>query len=172
VAERRRAIDRLLARIKYLAPPERAETVARVVDAAEARLPNNLMLWSEQLRLLRQAGMQIGAHTVSHPILQHSTDLQARWKMAHSKRTLEDLVGEAVTLFAYPNGKPGIDFSARHVAMAAEAGFAAAVSTAGGAAALEDDLLQLPRFTPWDRGGLRFGLRLLDNLRRRPVAVV
>jgi Polysaccharide deacetylase len=54
LAERRRAIDSLLARIKYLAPPLRQQMVARVADAAETPLPTNLMLRSEQLRTLQQ----------------------------------------------------------------------------------------------------------------------
>jgi peptidoglycan/xylan/chitin deacetylase (PgdA/CDA1 family) len=171
LAERRRAIDLLLARIKYLPPAERQQVVARVVEAAGVPLPNHLMLRCEQLCLLRDAGMQIGAHTVSHPILQRCTDVQARWEMVHGKRMLEDLVEVPVTLFAYPNGKPGVDYGTRHVAMARAAGFVAAVSTASGAAASGGDLLQLPRFTPWQRGGLRFGLRMLGNLRRRGAVV-
>jgi peptidoglycan/xylan/chitin deacetylase (PgdA/CDA1 family) len=167
LAERRQAIETLLSRIKYLPSAQRERAVARVVDAADAVLPNNLMLRSEQLQCLCQAGMQIGAHTVTHPILERSTDLQARWEIGSSKRALESLVGEPVTLFAYPNGKPGTDYSARHVAMVRDAGFSAAVSTASGAGAAGDDVMQLPRFTPWDRNALRFGLRMLGNLRGR-----
>jgi hypothetical protein len=33
------------------------------------------------------------------------------------------------------------------------------------------DRYQLPRFTPWDKDSLRFGLRLLGNA-RRPATVV
>ena len=47
-------------------------------------------------------------------------------------------------------------------------GFKAAVSTAWGAARRGDNLFQIPRFTPWDRGRLEFGLRLAQNL-LRPV---
>jgi peptidoglycan/xylan/chitin deacetylase (PgdA/CDA1 family) len=167
--ERRQAIEALLGHIKYLPGPERLRAVQSVAEAAEVPLPGNLMLRSEQLLLLRDAGMQIGAHTVSHPILERCTDQRARWEMGHSKRTLETLLHQPVTLFAYPNGKPGTDYSARHVAMAGEAGFAAAVSTASGAAAPGDDMLQLPRYTPWDRSDLRSGLRMLKNLRERAV---
>jgi peptidoglycan/xylan/chitin deacetylase (PgdA/CDA1 family) len=114
--------------------------------------------------------MQIGAHTVSHPILECSKDLQARWEISHSKRVLETCLRQPVELFAYPNGRPNQDYSARHVAMVREAGFLAAVSTASGVASPAADLLQLPRFTPWDRSRLRFGLRMLGNLRKRPGA--
>jgi hypothetical protein len=43
-------------------------------------------------------------------------------------------------------------------------GFDAAVSTQWGAYRLGDDLLQIKRFTPWDKTRLRFGVRLLRNL--------
>jgi hypothetical protein len=45
-------------------------------------------------------------------------------------------------------------------------GFDAAVSTRWGASGREDDPLQIRRFTPWDRSRLRFGARMLANLRR------
>ena len=50
--------------------------------------------------------------------------------------------------------------------MVKDIGFEAAVSTSWGAARPGGDLFQLPRFTPWDRGHLRFMLRLMQNLRR------
>ena len=71
-----------------------------------------------------------------------------------------------MTLFAYPNGKPDTDFAARHAQMVREAGYAAAVTTAPGAAGRGADMMQLPRFTPWDRGALRFSLRMVANARQ------
>lgn len=172
VAQRRQAIDTLLDRIKYLPPAQRLHTVTLVAELAGTRLPDTLMMRSDQVRTLRQAGMQIGAHTASHPILQTLPDAQAQGEITRSKAALESLLQEPVTLFAYPNGKPGTDYSARHVAMVRAAGFAAAVSTAPGAARAPCDLHQLPRFTPWDQSRTRYGLRLLRNLRTatRPAA--
>ena len=71
-----------------------------------------------------------------------------------------------MTLFAYPNGVPDHDYAAEHAAMVRECGFAAAVSTAWGSATRDTDRYQLPRFTPWDRSSLRYGVRLLHNLTR------
>jgi peptidoglycan/xylan/chitin deacetylase (PgdA/CDA1 family) len=168
---RRSAIDRLLGQIKYLPATQRDQAVAHVTQVAKVPLPSNLMLRSEQLQMLRDKGMQIGAHTVSHPILTRMDDALARWEISHGKQVLELLLQQPVTLFAYPNGKPGADYSADHVAMVREAGFTVAVSTAHGAAVRGDDVLQLPRFTPWGDGSLGFGLRMLGNMRRR-VGVV
>lgn len=164
--QRRNAIEALLGQIKYLGPHERQAAVAQVVDAVGAALPVDLMMRSEQVLELRNAGMQIGAHTCSHPILEKIPDSQALCEIADSKSVLESLLGEPVTLFAYPNGKPEVDYSARHVAMVRQAGYVAAVSTASGVAMQANDIYQLPRFTPWDRTRSRYGLRLLGNLRR------
>lgn len=162
--ERRHAIESLLGQIKYreLGPRNQAvEAIARQISMA---LPDDLMMSSDQIRQLRHAGMQIGAHTCSHPILASLSDAQAMAEIVDGKDQLEEIIGEAVTLFAYPNGKPGRDYLAKHAAMAEAAGFAAAVSTAPGVSSLKTDPFQLPRFTPWDRQPLKFGVRMLANL--------
>lgn len=163
--QRRCAVQSLLACSKYLEPVQRQEMVGQVQDWAGVALPNDLMMRSEQLLDLRNAHMQIGAHTVSHPILERATDARARREIFGSKDDLQARLDQPVTLFAYPNGKPGTDYSARHVAMVREAGYVAAVSTANGVSSIGSDPHQLPRFTPWDRARLRFGARLLVNLR-------
>ena len=165
VADRRAAIDAVIARAKYLAPDERAAAVAAVARAAAATLPDDLMMSSRQLRELHAQGQRIGAHTVHHPILARLAPAEARDEIVRSKRTLEALLDAEVDLFAYPNGKPGQDYAPEHAALVRELGFAAAVSTAWGAARQGADLFQLPRFTPWDRSRWRYGARLLANLR-------
>lgn len=164
--QRLQAIHALLSHAKYLEPGQRRRVVDQVTSQAGAALPHDLMMRPDQLIGLRDAGMQIGAHTVSHPILERITDHQARWEISCSKQVLEAQLGSAVTLFAYPNGKPGPDYSERHVAMVREAGFLAAASTSPGAANGDSDPFQLPRFTPWDQTRNRFALRLLANARQ------
>jgi hypothetical protein len=73
------------------------------------------------------------------------------------------MLHQPIKLFAYPNGKPGRDYRARDVALVRELGFAAAVSTASGAARHGDPLHELPRFTPWDRTPMRWAARLARN---------
>src|SRR5205814_8341026 len=121
-------------------------------------LPNNLMLTTEQLRGLRDAGMEIGAHTVNHPILSRLPAVHARREIADSKARLEAILGERVSLFAYPNGKPGQDYLPEHVQLVREAGFDAAVSTHWGACDRHVDAYQVPRFTPWHEGHTAFAV--------------
>jgi hypothetical protein len=75
-----------------------------------------------------------------------------------------------VILFAYPNGKPDADYSAVHVRLVRELGFMAAVSTSAGAARADDDLYEMPRFTPWRQTAPGWALQLARNLRTRPKA--
>lgn len=163
LAARRRAIAALIGRLKYLPLAQRAQAVAHLVQAAQAALPDDLMLRSHQVKQLRHAGIDIGGHTINHPILATLDDAAARDEIVGGKQALENLLGAPVPLFAYPNGGPGTDFTARDVALVRAAGFAGAVTTAAGGG--HPDPWQLPRFTPWDRGQARFNLRMARNLR-------
>lgn len=164
VAERRGAIDKVIRQIKYMRVDQRLAVTNRLVALAKVQLPGNLMMSTAQVQQLLRSGMQVGAHTVTHPILATLTAAQMRDEMTGSKRFLENLLGEAVTMFAYPNGKPDRDYNAQSVAVAREVGFLAAVTTARGAASRLTDPMQMPRFTPWDRTALRFGLRMASTL--------
>jgi len=162
--ERRAAIGALIGQLKYLPIAERQEQVDKLAVLAGGPLPTRLMMNDEQVRQLHRAGMGIGGHTVNHPILARLPAEEARAEIAAGKAALEQMIGAQVPLFAYPNGKPGTDYQAEHVAMVRELGFEAAVSTAWGASHAPD-FFQLPRFTPWDRSPRRFTLRLARNLR-------
>ena len=156
---RRAVIDMLVAALKYLPPDERIERIKRM-----ARRFTPTMLSSDQLIALHRAGMEIGAHTVSHPILTSISNAQARAEIADGRARLQEIIQSPVRLFAYTNGKPGQDFEARHVAMLRSQGFVAAVTTAGGAARAGADPFYLPRLTPSERGSSHFLLRMGCNL--------
>jgi peptidoglycan/xylan/chitin deacetylase (PgdA/CDA1 family) len=165
--QRRRAIDTILITIKHLEPQRRQAAVEAVVAAAGGVPPPAPMMRPDQVRNLRALGMDVGAHTVSHPILTRLEPAAAFEEMSGGKRELEGMLGEPVRLFAYPNGVPRQDYAAEHAAMARECGFEAAVSTSWGAASIGSDRYQLPRFTPWDHERWRWGARLLLNLRNQ-----
>jgi peptidoglycan/xylan/chitin deacetylase (PgdA/CDA1 family) len=158
---RRQAIERVLNALKYLPLEERQRRVE--VLAAETALPSDLMMSAEQVRQLHRNDMEVGAHTVTHPILANLDSKRAGSEITDGKRRLEEIIGSPVKVFAYPNGKPGRDYGREHVDMVRELGFEAAVSTAWGVGHAASDPYQLPRFTPWDRTPRRFVLRLLQN---------
>lgn len=162
---RRHAVPQLVMRCKYLPMQERERVVEAVARSSGANLDQTLMMSSEQLRNLRSRGQQVGAHTVNHPILARLPSDVARVEIGAGKQALEALLDERIGLFAYPNGKPGEDYLPEHVQMVRDAGFDAAVTTSPGASGSNTDPCQIPRFTPWEQSRVRWGTRLLLNLR-------
>ena len=170
--QRTQVIARVLPLIKYLAPSERPQALERLRVACQpSPLPDSLMMTGAQVRALHRAGMEIGAHTVDHPILNSVDDACAEQEIIASRSALERLIGEPVNLFAYPNGQPDRDYGCRHADLVRRLGFAAAVSTAVGAAGSGADPYQLPRFTPWDRRSAPWLARLVARRREHSFAV-
>ena len=166
--QRRAAIATLLGQLKYLPFAQRqrmAMHIRRQASAQAQQARQAAMLSSAQLRQLHAAGMGVGAHTVSHPILATLSNRAAQLDIANGRRQLEELIQAPVSLFAYPNGKAGRDYGPTHVDIVRQLGFDAAVTTDWGVARAGHnlDLLQLPRFTPWDQGRLAFLWRLRQN---------
>ena len=171
IEEKRKAINSLIGELKYLPGDRRVAMANEIAEIVQSEVPNNLMMSSANVKELHEQGMQIGAHTCSHPILAGLDHESARSEIADSKIFLERLLGERVRLFAYPNGKPERDYCRESVSIVRELGFDAAVTTAWGAARSGSDIFQLPRFTPWNKVHWKFYLRLLDNLRLPEMAI-
>lgn len=163
--QRRKAVHNVLGKLKYAVPQLRESVANDIAAKANSKPPRDLMMTSDQVRTMADAGMTIGGHTVTHPILACTDEKIALAEMAEGKRELEMIVGREVNLFAYPNGKPGADYTGEHVRLVREAGFAAAVTTGWGSADANSDLFQIPRFTPWDHSRWRYGVRLAKNFR-------
>lgn len=163
--EKSRTGYRLLNRLKHLPPRQRAEYVDYIASRVDG-LPDDLMMSSAQVKALHADGMEIGGHTMSHPILANLSEDEARKEIAEGKDKLEAIIKERIRFFAYPNGKPVKDYKPEQVGMVRDLGFQAAVSTTWGVACNRSDILQLPRFTPWDRSPTKFMARLVANFSR------
>lgn len=109
---------------------------------------------------LHKSGMEIGGHTVTHPILATLTPEQVRQEVQDNKKALEQLLDTKLQYFAYPNGKPNQDYLSEQIAIIKACGYEAAVSTQPRMSSKSDDRWQLPRFTPWDTSPIRFMLRI------------
>ncbi len=57
------------------------------------------------LRSLAAGGFEIGAHTVTHPILTEINGSQLLFEVGHCKEQLEQALGEEVSTFCYPRGR-------------------------------------------------------------------
>ena len=164
--DRLTAMTKVLMELKRLNPESRDAATDHIIEKLNVQQPMGMMMTPAQVKSLASAGMEVGGHTISHPILSTLTHRQARAEIGGGKEQLEAITGQPVKLFAYPNGRPGQDFTEAHIALCRELGFVAAVTTARGTARRDTNPFLLPRFTPWDRTPTRFTLRLYQNALR------
>ncbi len=83
------------------------------------------------LRQLATAGMSIGAHSVSHPILSHTPDDLAWQEIFGSRTVLEKVLGQTVWAFGYPFGTAAT-VTRRDLKLAEQTGFRCAFMNIGG----------------------------------------
>jgi len=162
---KRYVAEKIIKHIKHM-PHDRRQNAVDTIKSKARDLPDDLMMTDLQLRNLRDHGIDIGAHTISHPILKKIAPHEAKQEILTSRSHLEELLGSKVKYFAYPNGRFGVDYIQEHVDIVRSCGFDAALSTHWGVASKSSDLMQLPRFTPWDKTPEKFFIRLLLNYNR------
>lgn len=73
-------------------------------DAPPAGLGSQQMMNWQQVRELSDMGVEIGAHTRTHPDLRRLSEKQIEEEIAGSCADISDRIGEAVENFAYPYG--------------------------------------------------------------------
>lgn len=168
---RQKAVTRLERELKYLTLELREELLLRLEAAAGVHAADVPRMSVEQLRELDRRGFSIGAHTYDHPILDYCDQQQAVREIGGVREILAGLLGSPVRMFAYPNGRPYVDFSSHHVSIVKRAGYSSAVTTQWGAAEIGSSVYQIPRFTPWGKDPIRFMLQLGRNLMTAPERV-
>lgn len=162
---RRKAMNDILAKLKYFEPDNRRRVTESIAERAGLTGMPKLMMSERQVRELVALGMEVGGHSVTHPILTKVPRDKAWAEIEGCKRRLEEVLDSPVGSFAYPNGRPGEDYRAEHVGMVREAGYRVAVTTSWGAARRDWDVLQIPRIAPWDRAAIRYALRVMQTFR-------
>lgn len=84
----------------------------------------------DQVRALRDQGIEIASHTVSHPILSRTPDAALQTEVEASKARIERELGAPCRAFVYPNGGRA-DVSDRTRAALDRAGYDAAFTLCG-----------------------------------------
>lgn len=161
IESRRALIAEITKTIKYLPQAERDAFCPELCRRTGLKLPSDLMLDDSHVQALAAAGIDIGGHTDSHPILTTLKPEEVRRELLANNARITALTGRQPVCFAYPNGKPNLDYSAAHARIVKEAGFETAVSTAVGVATDKSDRFQLPRFMPRERSVAQFVARML-----------
>ena len=124
-------LQRLADRIKALPPRDVESTVDRIFAAAAPTEPlpdAGEMLGWDGISELQTRGVEIGAHTHTHPLLSKTDDAHVREEITVSTSVLRQGLGRQPRHFAYPNGRAQ-DFGQREVDLLRNAGYATAVTT-------------------------------------------
>jgi peptidoglycan/xylan/chitin deacetylase (PgdA/CDA1 family) len=103
-----------------------------------------LILDRRALLQMAAAGMSIGAHTLSHPVLARMSGEAARREISESRTLLEDALGHPVWAFAYPFGDSAT-VTKRELQLAEQAGFRCAFMNVGGGFGSRIDRFAIPR---------------------------
>jgi len=155
------AIEEEVERLKRLPPDERERRLAELRSSLESPgepskpdgpstrhlpllpPPARPLGW-DQVREMHAAGVEIGCHTVTHPILAQLPPGRQEEEVRAARDRIAAETGVAPTSFAYPNGAPG-DFGPETVEILRAAGFRAACTTVRGSNRPGCDPLRLRR---------------------------
>ncbi len=96
------------------------------------------------LQQLAAAGMSIGAHSLSHPILSRAPEDLAWREISESRAVLEKALGQTVWAFGYPFGNANT-VTGRDLRLAERAGFRCAFMNAGGGFGAKINRFAVPR---------------------------
>jgi peptidoglycan/xylan/chitin deacetylase (PgdA/CDA1 family) len=99
---------------------------------------------SGELRQLAAAGMTIGAHTMTHPILSQMPPGLAWQEIVNCKMRLESILRKEIWAFAYPFGDPA-SVTPSVLTMARRAGFEMSFLNVGGGLGARLPLHAIPR---------------------------
>jgi len=128
---------------------ERLRDQLRAV-AGNPPVPSPMLEW-DQIREMARLGMNIGAHTLTHPNLPNAGLVDASVEITGSKRRLEDVLSTPVTMFSYPNGGAERHYTPELQRLVRTAGYAAATTSRNGFARPESDLYALERVQVHER---------------------
>lgn len=99
-----------------------------------------------QVGEIASAGMAIGSHSFSHPVLARLGPGEVRDELSRSREVIGEQLGAEVDSIAYPFGKPRVHVTARTLRIAEECGYGLGAGVLSRGARAVDLPLALPRF--------------------------
>lgn len=130
----------------------------------EGRPTHRILSQNEVVDLAEGGLIEVGAHTVTHPVLSSLPASVQQNEIQQSKAQLEAVLGRPVNSFAYPHGSRS-DYTAQTVAIAQETGFNCACSNFAEMVWQETERFQLPRVLVYDCNKETFEQQLKTWLR-------
>ena len=160
VEARIQLVETLLGEWKYQAVHDRDCLARRVQELAGVKLDQRIMMTKQEVQELSKSGMEIGGHTINHPILACSDLDEAITEITSCKNELESMIGKEVKFFAYPNGRSEKDYFSDHADAVKNAGYVAALTTNDGYVNQDANLYELPRVSIDHVTKFKFGVSL------------
>lgn len=134
-------------RLKQMRQHDRLAWLRENVEHEPGReYPDRQMLDEREVRQLMCAGVEFGAHTVTHEELPTCSDETAWKEISECKKELERFVGMPIEHFAYPSGS----FSEREAQYVRRAGFRSARTMVRGWNNARSDVFKLKDLGPGD----------------------
>jgi peptidoglycan/xylan/chitin deacetylase (PgdA/CDA1 family) len=160
---RHRLFVELWTRLRPLADPERRAALETLAFWAGQPSQNDAaprpLARAEVRTLIEDKLMQIGAHTVTHPLLPALSEAEQQAELEGSRRDCAALVGQPPAALAYPHGK----CTRALASLARKVGFTIACSSAGTPIRAGSDRLRLPRIAIADWDGPTFAQKLEEH---------
>ena len=113
------------------------------VDDDDPRAPMSV---DELIAMDRSGAIEIGGHTARHPILARASPARQREEIAGNLDAIRQWTGRPVRAFAYPNGRPDMDYDATTVDLLRELGVDAAFTMRPSFARADEPALERSRF--------------------------
>lgn len=146
----------LYRRLRPLPSAHKQELITQLGDWAcvpiDAQTSTRVLLLDELAKLASSELLEIGSHSLTHPILTAIPVESVQTEVQRSRALLEDVIGKPVTKFSYPDGATSRAVRAEVMS----AGYTCACSSQYGVANKHSNLFSLPRIWPLDRNGEEF----------------
>ena len=142
----------------------RLDSLAEYFGSGASSRPSHRVLTTPELQQLAEHSLfEIGAHTVTHPVLAAQPAALQHAEISNSKTWLEELIERPVTSFSYPYGGRG-HYSDAAVQAVREAGFERACTTEARPVRESDSPHEWARLNVTDLNGDQFEKFLWDML--------
>jgi peptidoglycan/xylan/chitin deacetylase (PgdA/CDA1 family) len=96
----------------------------------------------ELVSLTGEGIIQIGSHSITHPVLSNLSESERRYEMEESKRLLEEIVAQPILGFSYPNGR----YLDSDPDLVCRSGYRYACASINGTVRATNNHFKLPRF--------------------------
>lgn len=143
-------VEHFFARMNRLRPEKRNACIDLIAQRMRVLIPREPPAqyapcsWTELRQMVDSGLVEIGSHSVTHPIFSSLTDEESWWELTTSRSQIESGLERKVESFCFPNGQP-MDYFPLHLGQVERAGYSSAVLTHFGMPCPGSNPYALPR---------------------------